>query len=86
LADRVKSHYYAIIKLLEEMNCLAEGDKTIEAGVAKFHEEAFANITTGLLDCLLKAKTREKKSPLHVSSPVDIKTLLERREKELTFK
>ena len=86
LVDRVKHHYFALMECLIEMRHLAKGDKSIEEGVEKFHEEAFANITTGMPDCLLKVKIKEEKKPLHVSSPIDLKALLERREKALTPK
>ncbi len=73
MGDRVKHHFFQLKNLLDEMRNLAKGDESMEEGVKKFTEEAFVNISFGLLDCLCKVHFKEgKKEPIHVSTPIDL--------------
>lgn len=73
MVDQVKYHFFKLKNLLDEMRNLAKGDKSMEEGVKKFTEEAFVNISFGLLDCLRKVHFKEeKKSPIHVSNPINL--------------
>ena len=55
-ADKVKYHWMKIKGELDGLVNLSHGDKEMERGVRKFTEEAFMNITSGLMRCLDRVK------------------------------
>lgn len=54
--DKVKYHWFKIKAELDGLRAMSDGDKAMEKGVSKFTEEAFVNITSGLLKCLERFK------------------------------
>ena len=83
MGDRVKHCYFELKNLLDEMRNLSKGDKTMEEGARKFTEEAFFNISVGLLDCLRKVHFKEaEKGHIRVSNPIDLEDSVENSKKE----
>ncbi len=83
MGDRVKHCYFELKNLLDEMRNLSKGDKTMEEGARKFTEEAFFNVSVGLLDCLRKVHFKEEeKGHIRVSNPIDLEDSVENSKKE----
>ena len=77
IVDRVKHCYFELKSLLDEMRNISQGDKAMEDAARKFTEEAFFNISFGLLDCLRKTHFKEEeKGHIRVSNPIDLEDSL----------
>jgi len=79
--DKVKYHWFKIKAELDNLISLCNGDKEIQKGVQQFTEEAFINITSGLIKQLERVKggKQEHNKGLEITgivSPIEHKRLL----------
>lgn len=82
IADLIKYHAFKIKEYLSQLASLAKDDEALQVGVARFHLEAFANISVMISNSYSKLdiankKRVEEKSPIHISAPFENSPKLE---------